>query len=59
MRRVLRRDKCPDYGADGLARWVGWGILTHNLAKIGQTVARRLAPRAVVLQQSLFAWQHR
>ncbi|HEX2174038.1 MAG TPA: ISNCY family transposase, partial [Dehalococcoidia bacterium] len=46
---VLQRDfglaRCPDHGADGMARWIGWGILTHNLAKISHSVARRPAPR--------------
>jgi len=46
--RVLKRDfglaRCPDHGADGMERWVGWGIVTANLAKITETqVARRAA----------------
>jgi IS5 family transposase len=49
--RVLQRDFelacCRDHGERGMGRWVGWGVLTHNLAKIAQTVARRSAPRAV------------
>jgi transposase, IS5 family len=49
--RVLQRDygldRCPDHGEEGMARWVGWGIVTHNLAKISQTVARRPARRPV------------
>jgi transposase, IS5 family len=47
--RVLQRDfgldRCPDHGEDGMGRWVGWGVLTHNLAKIAQTVARRTVAR--------------
>jgi transposase, IS5 family len=47
--RVLQRDfgldRCPAHGAAGMGRWVGWGILTHNLTKIAQTVARRTAAR--------------
>jgi IS5 family transposase len=40
---VLRRDrglKRSRYrGERGMSRWVGWGIVTHNLAKIAGTVA--------------------
>jgi IS5 family transposase len=40
---VLRRDrglKRSRYrGEVGMGRWVGWGIVTHNLAKIAGTVA--------------------
>jgi IS5 family transposase len=47
--RVLQRDfgldRCLDHGADGLGRWVGWGILTHNLAKMARTVARQPVAR--------------
>ncbi len=28
-----------------MGRWVGWGVLTHNLTQIAQTVARRTAAR--------------
>ena len=49
--RVLQRDfglnRCPDHGDQGMGRWIGWGVLTHNLAKIARTVARRTAaPRS-------------
>lgn len=50
---VLKRDyglaRCRDHGEDGFGRWVGWGILTHNLAQIATTQAaraRRPAPPA-------------
>jgi len=42
---VLKRDyglaRCRDHGEDGFGRWVGWGILTHNLAQIATTQATR------------------
>ena len=46
--RVLKRDfgldRCRDHGAAGMERWVGWGIVTANLAKIAETrVARQAA----------------
>jgi transposase, IS5 family len=47
---VLRRGyglaRCPDHGQDGMGRYVGWGIVTANLAKIAQTVVRRSIPAA-------------
>jgi IS5 family transposase len=43
LRRGFELDPCRDHGEVGLGRWVGWGILTHNLAKIARTVARRSA----------------
>jgi transposase, IS5 family len=43
--RVLKRDfgldRCRDHGEDGMGRWVGWGIVTANLAKIAETLATR------------------
>jgi transposase, IS5 family len=44
LRRGFELDHCRDHGEAGMGRWVGWGILAHNLAKIAQTVARRPAP---------------
>ncbi len=46
---VLRRDYgldcCLEHGDEGMGRWVGWGIVTHNLAKIAQTVGARPVSR--------------
>jgi IS5 family transposase len=40
---VLRRDyglkRCSYHGVGGMGRWVGWGIVAHNLARIAE--ARR------------------
>jgi IS5 family transposase len=45
--RVLKRDfgldRCRDHGDAGMGRWVGWGIVTANLAQIAQTTAEREA----------------
>jgi transposase, IS5 family len=43
LRRGFELDRCRDHGEVGLGRWVGWGILAHNLAKIAATVAHRSA----------------
>jgi IS5 family transposase len=33
--------RCRDKGADGFARWVGWGVIAANLTTIARTVAAR------------------
>lgn len=35
--------RCRERGDAGMQRWVGWGLLTHNLAKVADTVATRAA----------------
>jgi IS5 family transposase len=41
----LRRDfglkRCRYHGEGGMGRWVGWGIVTHNLAKVAEAGAAR------------------
>ena len=39
LQRVYRLDRCPDHGADGVARWVGLGVLTANLVTIARATA--------------------
>jgi len=41
LKRAYELGRCRDHGADGLERWVGWGVVTANLATIGRTVAAR------------------
>jgi IS5 family transposase len=41
LRRCYGLDCCPDHGPDGMGRYVGWGILTHNLLKIAQAQVAR------------------
>lgn len=43
LKRRYGLDRCLNHGEDGFGRWVGWGILTANLATISQTVATRQA----------------
>jgi hypothetical protein len=42
---VLQRQyglaRCPDHGATGLERWVGWGVLTANLVTIARATTGR------------------
>ena len=45
LRRGFELERCRDHGEAGMARWIGWGILAHNLTKIAQTVVRRSAVR--------------
>jgi IS5 family transposase len=41
LKRDYGLDRCRDRGEAGFGRWVGWGILTHNLAQIATTQAAR------------------
>ena len=42
--RAFGLDVCLDHGEEGMGRWVGWGILAHNLRQIARTqVARQPA----------------
>ena len=42
--RALGLSRCLDHDEEGMGRWVGWGILTHNLRQIARTqVARQAA----------------
>jgi len=43
LKRRYGLARCREHGEAGMQRWVGWGILTHNLAKIADTVATRTA----------------
>jgi IS5 family transposase len=42
---VLKRrhglDRCLYHGEDGFERWVGWGVITHNLLVIGTALTAR------------------
>jgi IS5 family transposase len=42
---VLQRQyglaRCPDHGASGVERWVGWGVLTANLVTIARATTGR------------------
>jgi IS5 family transposase len=46
LRRRFGLARCPDHGEVGMGRWVGWGILAHNLTKLAQTQAARAARAA-------------
>jgi transposase, IS5 family len=41
LRRKYGLERCPYHGEDGMGRWVGWGIVVHNLAKISKKQAAR------------------
>jgi transposase, IS5 family len=44
LTRTFGLDRCPEHGEKGMSRWVGWGILAHNLRQISRTqVARQAA----------------
>jgi len=39
LQRVYGLDRYPNHGEDGLARWIGWGIVIANLKQIARTLA--------------------
>jgi IS5 family transposase len=43
LRRRLGPRRCRDRGEAGMERWVGWGVIAHDLRAIGRTAARRAA----------------
>jgi IS5 family transposase len=43
LRRRFGWRRCRNHGAAGLERWVGWGVLAHDLRVIARTAARRRA----------------
>ncbi len=43
LRRKYGLERCLYRGESGMGRWIGWGILAHNLSKISQAVAARAA----------------
>lgn len=43
LNRAFGLDLCLDHGEEGMERWVGWGILAHNLRQISRTQASRQA----------------
>jgi len=32
-------ERCRYHGDDGMERWVGWGVITHDLRVIAQATA--------------------
>jgi IS5 family transposase len=43
LKRCYALDRSLNHGEDGFHRWVAWGVIAHNLKKIGTTVAARSA----------------
>jgi transposase, IS5 family len=41
LNRAFGLDLCLDHGEEGMGRWVGWGILVHNLRQISRTQVSR------------------
>jgi transposase, IS5 family len=39
LQRCYGLGRCPAHGDAGLRRWVGWGVLTHNLVVIARATA--------------------
>ena len=43
LKRAFGLRRCRYHGHNGMERWVGWGILAHNLRQISHTMAARQA----------------
>ena len=41
LQRSFGLARCPDHGEGGIARWVGWGVLTANLVTLARAPAVR------------------
>ena len=41
LRRDYRLKRCRYHGERGMGRWVGWGIVAHNLSKVANAGAAR------------------
>ncbi len=39
LKRRHRLDRCRYHGTAGMERWVGWGVIAHNLRVIARTLA--------------------
>jgi IS5 family transposase len=39
LKRRHKLDRCRYHGTAGMERWVGWGVITHNLRGIAQAIA--------------------
>jgi IS5 family transposase len=39
LKRCQGLERCRYHGEDGMERWVGWGLITHDLHKIAQATA--------------------
>lgn len=49
LQRARKLDRCLNRGEEGLARWVGWRIITNNLVVIAASVSRpkrRIKPKS-------------
>jgi transposase, IS5 family len=43
LKRRFRLDRCRYHGRAGMERWVGWGIITHDLLQISRRTASQTA----------------
>jgi IS5 family transposase len=43
LKRRFGLDRCRYHGEAGIERWVGWGLLAHNLRQISRSVAAQAA----------------
>lgn len=41
LKRRHKLARCLNHGEEGMERWVGWGVITHDLKQIAQVTAAR------------------
>jgi IS5 family transposase len=46
LKRRHGLDRCRNHGDDGMNRWVGWGILAHDLRRVAQHQVEKAACQA-------------
>jgi IS5 family transposase len=47
LKRRHGLDRCRDHGDEGMERWVGWGVIAHDLRMIAQHQADRARRQAI------------
>ena len=44
LKRRFGLDRCRNRGEAGMERWIGWGLLAHNLRQISRSVSAQPTP---------------
>lgn len=45
LKRSFGLERCLYHGESGFSRWVGWGIIAHNLTIMGRTLVQNKSPK--------------
>jgi IS5 family transposase len=58
LKRHYKLDRCRYHGTAGMERWVGWGVIAHNLRVIAQATAAEPAKRPQGWETPLYTVSH-